>query len=46
MCASHWDRIKPKGVMKVKARLARVEGGWASPRRRPALPGRLVLIAR
>lgn len=37
---------KPKGAMKVKVRLARTERGWASvlgPR--PALPGRLVLIA-
>lgn len=37
---------KPKGKMKVKARFARAEGGWAVPRRGPALPGRFVLIAR
>lgn len=29
MCASHWDTTKPKGAMKVKARLARAEGRWA-----------------
>lgn len=30
MCASHWDITKPKGVMKVKVRLARTEGGWVT----------------
>ena len=39
-------RSKPKGAMKVKARLAQAEGGWAASRRGLALPGRLVLIAR
>ena len=39
MCASHWDRSKPKGEMKVKARLARAEGGWASVFGTPRTPG-------
>ena len=48
MYASHWDRTKPKGEMKVKvaAQARPTEGGrscGASPR--PAPPGRLVVIA-
>lgn len=47
MCASHWDRNKPKGEMKVRGgAFARLLGGWAASRRGPALPGRLVLVSR
>ena len=47
MCASHWDVSNPKGVMKVKVRLARTRGGSAGValRRRRALPGRLDVFA-
>lgn len=51
MCASHWARSKPKGAVKSKAGPrgpARERGrmGVPSTRRRPALPGRPVLLSR
>lgn len=41
MCASHWDITKPKGVMKVKVRLARTKGRWVvvPNRQPPRIPG-------
>jgi hypothetical protein len=48
MYASHWDRTKPKGEMKVKvaARARPTEGRRPrAGRPRPASPGRLVVIA-
>jgi hypothetical protein len=39
MHASHWDMIKPKGVMKVKVRLARTQGGWVVLCGPPRTPG-------
>ncbi|KAH0818264.1 hypothetical protein GEV33_004527 [Tenebrio molitor] len=39
MHASHWDMIKPKGVMKMKVRLARTHGKWVVLCGPPRTPG-------
>ncbi len=39
MCASHWDSIKPKGIMKVKVDLCVDRGRMGRVTMRPRTPG-------